>query len=62
MTAKAFEVPQKVFRIMKGANFPWFIAGGWTIDLYLFRITREYSDIEICIFRADHFALRDRFA
>jgi len=30
---------------------PWFIAGGWAIDLAIGRITRHHSDIDFCIFR-----------
>lgn len=30
---------------------PWFIAGGWAIDLAIGRVTREHGDIDICIFR-----------
>jgi len=30
---------------------PWFVAGGWAIDLAIGRITRQHSDIDFCIFR-----------
>ena len=30
---------------------PWFVAGGWAIDLAIGRITREHGDIDFCIFR-----------
>ncbi|GIP30528.1 hypothetical protein J23TS9_56580 [Paenibacillus sp. J23TS9] len=36
---------------MKSFNFPWFIAGGWSIDLAIGRQTREHGDIDIVIFR-----------
>lgn len=32
-------------------NKPWFIAGGWAIDLFLNRVTRSHDDIEIAVFR-----------
>jgi len=32
-------------------GFPWFIAGGWAIDLFLGKETRVHSDIEIGIYR-----------
>src|SRR5690349_16504078 len=36
-------------------SFPaaWWIAGGWAIDLFLGRVTREHSDLEIGIWRDD---------
>jgi hypothetical protein len=37
---------------------PWFVAGGWALDLYLERVTRPHADIEIAIFRRDQAALR----
>jgi hypothetical protein len=32
---------------------PWFIAGGWSIDLFLGKVTREHSDIEVSVLRRD---------
>lgn len=40
---------------------PWFIAGGWAIDLYLGRMTRTHADIEIAILRRDQVALHAYF-
>ncbi|MBI1742853.1 hypothetical protein HYR54_07260 [Candidatus Acetothermia bacterium] len=37
---------------------PWFVAGGWAIDLYLGRVTRVHKDIEISILRSDQLALQ----
>ena len=30
---------------MQGFSKPWFVAGGWALDLYLGHKTREHSDI-----------------
>ena len=38
-------------RIMCDFKFPWFIAGGWAIDLGIGKQTREHEDLDICIFR-----------
>ena len=35
------------------APFPWWVAGGWAIDLFLARETRPHKDIDIGIFRKD---------
>ncbi len=51
------EVPHKVTYLMRGFAQPWFIAGGWAIDLYLGRITRAHKDIEIAILRKDQLIL-----
>jgi len=37
----------------------WFIAGGWAIDLYLEKETRQHEDIEIAIFRQNQIALQN---
>lgn len=31
----------------------WFVCGGWAVDLFLGKITREHSDVEIGCFRED---------
>ncbi|MHA7966703.1 nucleotidyltransferase domain-containing protein [Paenibacillus sp. CAU 1782] len=43
----------KVELLMKSFNRPWFIAGGWTIDLAIGEVTRTHKDMDICIFRSD---------
>ena len=37
----------------------WFICGGWAIDLFLNRVTREHKDIDIAIARNDQLKIRD---
>jgi hypothetical protein len=45
-----------VAHIMRDFHGPWFVSGGWAIDLFLGKVTREHSDIEIGIYRRDqHF-------
>ena len=38
------------------------MAGGWAIDLFLGRETRNHQDIDIAIFREDQFELRRHLA
>lgn len=52
-------MPRKVFKLLAGFEKPWFVAGGWAIDLYLKRVTRDHEDIEIAIFRCDQLMLRN---
>lgn len=53
-----FEAPSQVAALMSTFDRPWFIAGGWALDLFLGRLTRPHEDIEIAILRDDQFALR----
>lgn len=39
-------------------DHPWWVAGGWAIDLHLGRVTREHKDLEIVIARSDQHRLR----
>lgn len=47
---------------MKSFTKPWFIAGGWAIDLYLNKVTRQHKDIEIGIFRENQNELKKYLA
>lgn len=44
------------------ADFPWWIAGGWAIDLFVGRQTREHADIDVLVLRKDHGELRHHLA
>lgn len=41
---------------------PWWIAGGWAIDLFIGRQTREHADIDVLILRGDQRHLFDTLA
>jgi hypothetical protein len=43
--------------LMQGFPSPWFVSGGWAIDLFLGEVTRNHADIEIGIYRRDQQAL-----
>ena len=47
---------------MAGFSRPWFLAGGWAIDLWLGRVTRHHEDAEIAIFREDQAEIRRHLA
>ncbi|AJD89624.1 hypothetical protein JMA_03070 [Jeotgalibacillus malaysiensis] len=49
----------EVQALFHGAPVQWWIAGGWALDLYLERQTREHSDIDVVILREDHLKLQD---
>ena len=59
MTAKILPLrANKAFALLEQFDKPWFVAGGWALDLFLGRQTRDHTDIEIAIFREDQLALQ----
>lgn len=56
-----FETPAKIAALMRGFQPPWFVAGGWAIDLFLGKQTRPHADIEIAVFRKDQLELQNYF-
>lgn len=56
-----FEQCQSVASLMSGFNNSWGIAGGWAIDLFIGKETREHKDIEIAIFRKDQLYFKNFF-
>jgi hypothetical protein len=53
--------PQDVARFFAPLTVPWWIAGGWAIDLFLGRQTREHEDIDVHILRRDQQVVRALF-
>jgi hypothetical protein len=49
-------------RWLSRAAMPWWIAGGWAIDLFLGRKTRDHGDCDIAIRRSDQPALAEALA
>jgi hypothetical protein len=50
-----------VIRMLQALPVPWFVCGGWAIDLFAGQQTREHSDLEIGLFRDDQLAIRRHF-
>ena len=42
-------LPEDVARRLKRVAVPWYVAAGWSIDLFLGRQTREHEDVEIAV-------------
>jgi len=53
----AFEPVRQVAAIMQSFEKPWFVAGGWAVDLFLGRETRAHEDFEVAVFRRDQEAV-----
>jgi hypothetical protein len=46
---------------MPGADFPWYVAGGWAIDLFVGAPTRQHGDLEIAVASSFFGTLPPRF-
>jgi hypothetical protein len=55
----AFAEVQKVSSLFSGLPCRWFICGGWALDLFLDRVTREHKDVDVAIARNHQFKVRD---
>ena len=44
--------------LFAGLGAPWWVAGGWAIDLFLGRQTRDHADVDLSILRGDQPRLR----
>lgn len=53
---------QRVQDLMDGFSAPWWVAGGWALDLFLQRVTRVHYDIDIAILSRDQDEFLRRFA
>jgi hypothetical protein len=38
---------------MRGFAAPWWVAGGWALDLWLGRATRDHQDLDVAVLRGD---------
>ena len=57
-----FAPVMKVAALFAGYPRPWFIAGGWAIDLFLGRVTRDHADTDVAVLRRDQRDLRSHLA
>ena len=57
--ADGFAVPRQVLSLLDGFGKPWWVAGGWAVDLFIGRLTRPHKDIEIALYRHDQLVLQE---
>jgi hypothetical protein len=50
--------PDEAARMFAPADFPWWIAGGWAIDLAIGRLSRPHDDLDIQVLRDDQRAVQ----
>lgn len=51
--------PREVANVMRTLDLWWAIAGGWAIDLWLGRQTREHHDVEVVVLRDDQVRIHE---
>jgi aminoglycoside-2''-adenylyltransferase len=49
--------PEEIARLLSGFAGPWWICGGWALDLFLGRETRRHDDLDVALLRHDQLAL-----
>ena len=54
--------PEEAARLLRGFPAPWWIAGGWAIDLHLGRKTRGHEDLDVAVLRGDQLRLRSHLS
>ncbi len=55
-------VPADAARLLRGYERPWWVGGGWALDLFLGRTTRPHADLDVVVLRDDQERLRRHFA
>lgn len=54
--------PEDVAAVFADSDFPWWIAGGYAIELAVGRGLRPHSDLDVLVLRRDQALVRDRLA
>jgi hypothetical protein len=54
--------PDEVAQLLAGVAAPWYVAGGWALDLFRGRQTRHHGDLEIGVPAPDFGAIRAALA
>ncbi len=55
---EGFAPLQRVAEELREYPHPWHICGGWSLDLFLGRVTRVHQDVDVQVSRADQLALQ----
>lgn len=49
----------KVGSLLRDLPCPWFVCGGWALDLFLGRVTRAHKDVDVAVARDDQLVVRE---
>ena len=58
LNASPFEEPLRAGRFLATLTIPWWIAGGWALDLSLGKRSRDHADVDITVLRKDQETLQ----
>ncbi|MBO0867420.1 MAG: hypothetical protein J2P15_02545 [Micromonosporaceae bacterium] len=47
---------------LRGLGAPWFLCGGWAVDAWLDRRTRDHGDVDIAMFHRDQHSIVEHLA
>lgn len=51
--------PEEVYILLNGLSVPWWIAGGWAIDLHVGTHSRRHLDTDVLVLRKDQFKVQE---
>jgi Aminoglycoside-2''-adenylyltransferase len=51
--------PSRLLELIRSFAAPWWVGGGWALDLWLGRETRTHQDVDLVILRGDQHKLYD---
>ena len=58
MNSDPFRQVLKIADVLADLDRPWYVAGGWAIDLYVQKQRRNHKDVDIAIFRRDQITVQ----
>jgi hypothetical protein len=53
--------PSDAVELMRGYDRPWWVGGGWALDLFVDRRTRVNDVVDVVVRRRDQAAFRTHF-
>jgi hypothetical protein len=53
---------EEVAELLQDLTAPWWIAGGWALDAFIGRQTREHGDVDVGVLRRDQAAVQEHLA
>ena len=54
--------PTEVQELFSGLSAPWWISGGWAIDLFIGHQTRPHGDLDVLILRDDQLIFQEHLS
>jgi hypothetical protein len=54
--------PHHLPAVLAGVGVPWWVAGGWAIDLFAGTAARRHTDLDVLVLRRDQHAVRQHLA